>query len=528
MNKTDHNLQNFLLNTATRSQWEHVGIRPHHGIAIILSSLKREKNLGVGEFIDLIPIIDWCREIGLDVIQLLPLNESYDDPSPFNAISSCALDPIFLNLQELPYVNKDKVLLDKLKLFEPFRKKKNVEHHLVKMHKLAWLEEYFQAHFHRFEKDSEYQKFLDTHSWLREYTLFRALLKVHKGCSWKHWPQNEQKFSVELIKEYQREIDFFTLVQYLCTQQLETVKNYAHGKKVLLKGDIPILLNPASSDVWAYPHLFCLKERAGAPPDLYSPEGQAWGFPLFNWGEMKDNHYSWWRRRLHVAENYYDIYRIDHVVGFFRIWSVPLGKKPIEGHFVPENRYQWPFRGRELLEMMIDSSKMLPMAEDLGTIPPEVYSTLKSLGICGTKFMRWERYWDEDGSFIPPSDYEPISLTTISTHDSETLEQYWMNHPVDAEIYARIKGWKYNPKITENQRESILYDAHHSNSIFHINLLGEYLAFFPELSWESPEDERINVPGTENSKNWTYRLRPTIEELTAHEGLKKKISKLIA
>ena len=527
MKNTNPYPQNFLLKSATASQWEHVGIHSHHGIVLILSSLKREKNLGVGEFTDLIPIIDWCEEVGMDVIQLLPLNESFDDPSPFNAISSCALDPIFLNLEELPFLEEDKVLCDRMKLFEPFRKKQNVEYHLVKKYKLAWLEQYFQYHFHRVEDEFAYQKFVEIHSWLREYALFRSLLKKYKGSAWEHWPEKEQRFSPNLIKEYQREIDFFSFVQYFCTEQLQSVKKYASQKKVFLKGDIPILLNPASCDVWAYPHLFCLKQRAGAPPDLYSPEGQAWGFPLFNWDEMKKNQYSWWKRRLRVAENHYDIYRIDHVVGFFRIWAIPVGKKPIEGHFIPENRYQWPFKGKELLEVMVKSSKMLPIAEDLGTVPPEVYPILKSLGICGTKFMRWERYWDEDGSFIYPEDYDPISLSTISTHDSETLKQYWKNHPVDAKIYSQTRGWKYHPKISSSQRESILYDSHHSGSIFHINLLGEYLAFFPELSWKNPEDERINIPGTESLKNWTYRLCPTIEELTGHEGLKKKISKLI-
>ena len=426
-------------------------------------------------------------------------------------------------MQELPHIKKSK---GQWGSFLPFQKNKNIDFTGVKQTKFDWLRQYFHQNYSQFKNLPEYQEYLEQETWLREYTLFRALLKKHQGISWRDWEENQ--FDSMLIEHYQEEIEFFSFVQYLCHKQLKGVKKHALAQGVHIKGDIPILLNPDSSDVWAYRNFFDLEKRAGAPPDLYSPEGQIWGFPLFNWEALKKDQYSWWRRRLQVAQEYYDIYRIDHVVGFFRIWAVSKNEKAKEGHFVPENRHQWPFHGKELLEMMTEASKMLPMAEDLGTIPPEVYSTLKTFGICGTKFMRWERYWDEDGSYISPTDYEPISLSTVSTHDSETLAQYWKKHGVDAEIYAKSKGWKYTPELKEEQREAILYEAHHSSSLFHINLLQEYCAFFPELSWKNLEDERINVPGTESDKNWTFRFKPTIEEITSHEGLKNKISKLIA
>ena len=177
--------------------------------------------------------------------------------------------------------------------------------------------------------------------------------------------------------------------------------------------------------------------------------------------------------------------------------------------------------------MMLASSNMLPIAEDLGDVPPEVRVCLSELGICGTKVMRWERYWEKDKSFIPFKDYPPLSMTCVSTHDSRTLQLWWSDFPDEAKDYAAFKHWTYSPTLTVEQRKEILWDSHHTPSLFHINLLQEYLALFPELVWPQPEDERINIPGKVLATNWLYRFRPSVEELTAHEGLKKAIEQIL-
>ncbi|MEN9654285.1 MAG: 4-alpha-glucanotransferase, partial [Chlamydiota bacterium] len=161
----------------------------------------------------------------------------------------------------------------------------------------------------------------------------------------------------------------------------------------------------------------------------------------------------------------------------------------------------------------------------LGIIPDVTYAALKELAIPGMKVMRWQR--KPDGHFIPVEEYDTCSVTTVSTPDMTTLGGWWQEERSAAQIYAAEKGWCYEPALTYNQRLSILKDAHHSPSTWHINLLQEYLALFPELSWPSHEQERINIPGTLQKTNWNYHYRPNLAEITSHIGLKEALKKII-
>ena len=178
--------------------------------------------------------------------------------------------------------------------------------------------------------------------------------------------------------------------------------------------------------------------------------------------------------------------------------------------------------------MMLDDSPLLPIAEDLGVIPQVVYQTLAEFGIPGTKVMRWQRRWDSDGGFIDPKDYPPISLTTISTPDMEPLSLWWEKLPQEASRLAEFKHWTYHPKLEQWQRKELLKDSHHSASFFHINLLQEYLALFPDLISSNPENERINIPGTQLPTNWTYRFKPTLEELMTRQDLTQEIREILS
>ena len=176
---------------------------------------------------------------------------------------------------------------------------------------------------------------------------------------------------------------------------------------------------------------------------------------------------------------------------------------------------------------MLQSSPMLPIGEDLGVVPENVRSTLKDLGISGTKVMRWERVWNEDGRFIEIKDYIPQSLTTVSTHDSDTLPLWWKNAAQESQFYAKFKGWIWQEYITRDQQIAILKDSHHTTSLFHINLLQEYLALFKDLSYDNPNEERINLPGTINNTNWCYRFKPTVEEIVNHKELRNTIKEIV-
>lgn len=470
----------------TDAHWAKIGRHLHNGVCLPLFSLHSRTSCGIGEFFDLLPLIDWCKEVGFDVIQMLPLFDTADDPSPYNPISSCALNPIYLSLAKLPAAPS-------CAEFAPLNALHRVDYAAVKAQKLAWLMTYFQRHFRL--QDEGFQRFLKEHSWLLPYAKFKANLDG-------------------------KPVDFHCYLQYLCFQQLRDVHTYAAKKKVLLKGDIPYLMNRGSVDVQESPHLFNLALQAGAPPDYYNPNGQNWGCPIFNWDAMKADGFHWWKRRMKAIEPFYDLYRIDHVVGLFRIWAIEQGKLPTEGSFVPFDQTVWYDHGKQLLEMMIDASPLLPMAEDLGTIPPEVRVCLKELGICGTKVIRWERDWNGDRHFIPFAEYEPISLTTCSTMDSDTIRGWWQKYPEEATDFAHFMGWEFEPVLSEEKLKAILQSAYHTPSLFHINLLQDVIAIFPELISQNPDDERINIPGTQLPQNWSYRFKLSVEELAAHQGLK--------
>lgn len=507
-----HSLTAYLEKTLCAAQWKTIGIYPHHGICLPLFSLKTRKSSGIGDFGDLRLLIDWCCAVGFDCIQLLPLNDSGNDPSPYNALSSCALNPIYIDLHDLPHFQGD------LSVFAPLNDQPRLEYLEVKRLKLHFLDQYFETAFHELSQTIEYQQFLEQNPWLASYANFKALKDEHHQSHWGEWPTHSPSNG--------NAVHFYCFLQFLAFTQLAKIKQYAEKKGIFLKGDIPILLSPDSADVWANRSLFNLNDSAGAPPDFYNLEGQKWGFPLYQWDEMRKNHFAWWKQRLQVAERLFHIYRIDHVVGFFRIWAIGAHEKPSEGRYVPEDPLQWGDLGREILEMMIQSSSMLPMAEDLGaSIPAIVTQTLHEFGICGTKVMRWVRQLN--GEWSDGSDYDPISLTTISTPDSEPLQLWWKVRPNEAAALASHQHWSYHPDLSLWQREEILKEAHHTASLFHINLLQEYLALVPSFCSQQPEDERINVPGTLLSTNWTYRFKPFLEEIVQRKELAEQIRQII-
>jgi 4-alpha-glucanotransferase len=523
-------LQSTLLSSQVGPAWKNVGVKIHHGINIPLFALHTKNSAGIGEFLDLKPVIDWCKKIGYDIIQILPINDNGPEPSPYSAISAFALNPLHISLSNLPGVHDYEDLEMMLAELKALTKKQRIDYKILHKKRNEFLHLYYQYTYAAESQKKDYIRFEQEHDWLQSYALFKTIKNIRDWQPWEEWPQalndpcpNDLE---RLKKEYKTQILYHIFLQYFCFKQLEEVKKYAQSKGVLLKGDIPILISRESADVWHDHNLFILTETAGAPPDMFSKEGQNWQFPIYNWQEMEKQHFVWWQKRLELASRIYDLFRIDHVVGFFRLWAIPFGKKGNDGKFIPEDSSSWIGLGTKNLSAMLLNCPMLPIGEDLGVVPPEVRVCLKKLGICGTKVMRWERYWNGDKSFINIKDYIPESMTTVSTHDSETLRQWWRNHPDEAKVYAFSKGWNYAPEITQEQFLQILKDSHHSRSLFHINLLNEYLSLVPNMTWPILEDERINDPAVQSDKNWTYRFRPSFEEIaqsTDLENLMKNI-----
>ena len=521
----DQKTKELLSACPSKEHWDKIGISHHRGIDVPLSALHTQNSCGIGEFFDLLPLVDWCKDVGFDVIQLLPVNDSGTDPSPYNSLSANALNPIYLSLNELPC---NDCLEDMLKPKNRPKLKKRVDYLEVKKYKECLFAEYYSREGKTVIETPQFENFVAQNPWLPPYALFKVLKAANELKDFKKWPKthrcpNEEEFE-ELLEVHHHRVQREILVQYFCFQQLQHVKKYAESRGIFLKGDIPILLSPDSADVWNNRELFQPGISAGAPPDAYNTNGQKWGFPVYDWEEMEKQNYRWWRQRLKVASNFFHIYRLDHIIGFFRIWAIPPKSSAKAGFFLPKEKEKWVPLGSKTLEMMLESCPMLPIGEDLGVDPQQVRPTMHKLGICGTKVMRWERFWETDQSYIPVSEYNPDSMTTVSTHDSETLQQWWHDLPQESKPFAEHKGWKWTPELSLEQRKDILTDSNQSGSLFHINLLQEYLAMVPELVWPQPASERINVPGTIAKSNWTYRYRRSLEEIASNQELKNHIA----
>lgn len=524
-------IEQQMLATPAAKQWKEVGVKQHHGINFPLFSLRSKNSCGIGEFTDLLPLIQWCKGLGLNVIQLLPLNDGGPEASPYAALSAFALNPLNLGLAKLPYLERMAESKEMLEDLQKLNALQRIAYPIVQAKREAFLRSYFKSVGALIIASEPFLQFMQKNGWLDAYALFKALKIATQWKTWEEWPPEwrdpSPTFFTTLIDSYRDEILYHSLLQFLCFQQLTDVKLAASKQGIFIKGDIPILINRESVDVWHTRKYFELDYSAGAPPDMFSSEGQNWGFPLYDWTTIEEKAYDFWKTRLKVAESCFHLYRIDHIVGFYRIWAISQGESAKEGHFIPSDPSQWIPHGEKLMRMMLESSEMLPIGEDLGQVPPVVRTNLCELGICGTKVIRWERDWEGGGRFIPIQDYSPASMTTVSTHDSETLQLWWRNCPEEARDYSAFKGWEYSETLTSERHREILWDSHNSSSLFHINLLNEYLAVIPDMTWPDPEDERINIPGIISERNWSYCFRPTLEEIISSEPLAQLITGLL-
>ena len=494
----------------TAPHWARIGVKSHHGVCVPVSALTTEKSAGIGEFLDLIPLVEWLPTVGCDILQLLPINDTGDDPSPYYGLSAHALHPIYLSLRSLPNAGQVSGFLSAVEAMGPLNATPRVCYSEVLNEKLRLLWLYLDDQLGTIRNDPSFVQFCEEHKfWLTPYSIFRALKQAQGGRSWWTWNLSASIDEPGLSDDIFR----WRAIQYFCFSQFLQVRAAADANGVFLVGDVPILLNKDSADVWNHPELFVLSKNVGAPPDAYNKEGQRWGFPLYRWPAHRRTKFSWWRERLRLQERLYHLYRLDHLVGFFRFYAIPSGKKA--GSFVPSDPAKWKALGEELLSMIIDSSTMLPLGEDLGDVPDFVRQTMLELGIPGLKVLRWERRWHGDGSFIPPSAFVPESVTTVSTHDSTTIRGWILEEPTEAKKAALDYGLQFGPDLPYQ----LLALSHGSGSLFHINLLHEYLSLFPELSWNDPEFERINRPGTLDPLNWSFRIKVPLHTIVGHIGL---------
>ena len=536
------------------------------GVGIPVFSLRSQSSCGVGEFPDLVLLGDWCRCTGLDLIQILPVNDTGTDPSPYNAQSAFALHPIYIRLEDVPgwEICRDDIRNAR----QTFEAGERLQYLSVLRFKMEMLHRIFQHEHAAIIEDDALREWIRLNHWLGAYSEFLG-----------------------------RANDLFVAwIQYHLDRQLNTAAMKLDAMGVTLKGDIPILLSVRSADVRTNPLLFNTKLRAGAPPDMYSGEGQNWKFPSFRWEEMERDGFAWWRERLERASRFYHAYRIDHVLGFFRIWVIPeaeesaalgyyapahsisedkllldagLGKSDIvdlvQSHallrtdtgYAPawywphssaflrldepgrsklrtviENYWNgqeglWQEHGRKLLRAIAKSTDMLVCAEDLGVVPKCVPEVLEDLGILG---LRVERWTDQKGRLTSPTRFPRLTVSTTSTHDSSTLRGWWQEQGWDRQEY--FKGLNLPGScpdfLTTEVCAAILERNLDSNSLITVFPLQDFFALHYDLRTPDPAAERINVPGVQSTDNWTYRMKRPLESLLAYSAFNDRLRGFIA
>ena len=314
------------------------------GVAIPVFSLRSKNSFGVGEFLDLKLLADWGRDVGLKLIQILPVNDTTvtytkSDSYPYAAISAFALHPIYLNLAAVAGPENKNALA----ALEPERLRLNalvaLDYETVIKLKIGFIKQIFPSQKAAAFQSKEYKQFFaENKHWLEPYAAFCFLRDKFGTADFSQWPKH-QKYNAKEIATLAKDNDEIALhifIQYHLHRQLQEATAHAHANGIILKGDIAIGVSRHGSDVWQEPGLFHADLQAGAPPDAFAAKGQNWGFPTYNWPRMEADGFTWWKRRFMQMHHYFDAFRVDHILGFFRIWSIPShAVEGILGHFVP-------------------------------------------------------------------------------------------------------------------------------------------------------------------------------------------------
>ena len=423
--------QSFL-ETLSKNQWERTGLKRRAGVCAPLFSIYSKESTGIGELPDLRLLADWCVMTKMSIIQLLPMNDVGFNFRPYDAESAFALEPMYLSLENLAGIDTKKFTKEIQKLKMEFPSGLSKVNYGIKKAKLNLLRQMFQSFrpdnfeaFHNFKKVNS--------KWLKEYALFKIIQEKQGGKHWEEWPDEfKTKHSAaceQIAVESALDTEFHKWLEWQLDEQLRAAKAYANQKGVLLMGDIPFLVSRNSADVWAHQDYFKLDRISGAPPDAFFAKGQRWGMPPYNWENIAKNNYDYIISKLKYAQNFYDLFRIDHVVGIFRLWTIP-NSEPFEngglnGRFDPENENEWEAHGRNHLSAMVQNTAMLPCSEDLGVVPDCSFRVLHEFGIPGIDVERWKKNWQSDYDFVLPENYRKNSIAVISTHDMTSLAGWW-------------------------------------------------------------------------------------------------------
>lgn len=357
------------------------------GVAVTVGALRTKRSIGVGEFSDLADFAVLCKKMKVGLIQILPVNDTGFDSSPYSSLTAFALHPVYLRIEELDeFVNVSNSVKKRIKNVKTkFEKNVRFSHSEILREKLEICREIFADNLAVIKKNSKktgkdsFAAWIEKNDWIKQYAVYRRLKEINDSKSWKEWAEYrdvtpkiiENLWNDEKLRE---EHLFWAWLQHALDNQFSKAAKKVLETGIILKGDLPILMNEDSCDVWAHPKIFNQNLSGGAPPDMYSPDGQNWGFPIYNWEEHEKDNFAWWKNRLSVAEKYYQAYRIDHVLGFFRIWaSTCHDHSSALGRFVP----YMPIKNGDLKKLGFDKNRIRWVSQP-HVLTGEVWDALKN------------------------------------------------------------------------------------------------------------------------------------------------------
>jgi 4-alpha-glucanotransferase len=544
------------------------------GVLAPLFALRRENDLGIGDLEALRQFIDWAAEIGFKLVQLLPINEMGGDHSPYNAISAVAIEPTTLHLAPGSPADLTQEDFDQVVAGFDVEKLRHgaVKHGRVRRLKMALLEKAYRHFAQNNEGQEAFKVFCRTEApWLDDYSFFRVLMEKNGGHeTWDRWPEEHRRLDSarEWLRsqpektraQFQEREKFYRYVQWIAERQWQDVRSYAEERGVALMGDIPFGVNLYSADVYSHPDQFALDWSGGAPPEPYFKDdeftqkwGQNWGIPLYRWDVMRSRNLDWWRWRVRGVRKIFHVFRIDHVLGFYRIYAFPW--RPMRNkeflalsweemrektggpfpQFYPRDDSTWENceanrrEGEDYLRTVLEESRdTRVVGEDLGTVPDYVRPSLRSLGIAGFKIPQWENH--PNGRSISGSDYQRISVATYATHDHKPLRAMWedaFDHSTPDSEQARHDL----AKIAEFAGVATPSATRDFDRDFYAPIME---ALFRCESWIAlvmitdllARKDRFNVPGTAASSNWSRRMGKSVEELKKSSRVRKRMRRI--
>ncbi len=557
------------------------------GILIPVFALRREGDLGIGDTAALRQMVDWASASGVGLLQLLPINESGPDCSPYNAISSVALDPVLLEMsaEAVPGLTDGAVERARDGLGCGVLGADLVDYPAVRRAKRTLLEEAYAAYLegegaepgHPLE---DFRKAED--SWLEDYCLFRVLMDREGGReTWDLW--SEEYNTAEKARTWlrqrldeegtqgatARQMGLHAFIQWVAFSQWRALRRYAGERGVKLMGDIPIGVSYYSSDVFLEPEHFDLEWSGGAPPERIFKDdpfvqkwGQNWGIPLYKWEQMAESGFTWWNRRIDKLTDVFHVFRIDHVLGFYRIYSFPW-RPQLNAEFLPLTEDEAAVRtggrlphfqkhaddtdehkaanlahGDRYLRLVIEAAGDAEViGEDLGVVPDYVRPHLLELGVPGFKIVHWEVH--PDGRVIHGSEYPECSFTTVCTHDHEPMAALWERFRAEsrgergdeddhwkakrdlrllcdfADIPVEGEDWPpYDRSIKWRLIGALLRSQSRYAAFMITDLYGRH--------------ERFNIPGVVHETNWRTRLPWAVADMMSDPELRAESDALLA